>query len=135
MASESNITEAEDSPGNVLDNSMVDESDRELQAEEETHQEQAKKIVEVDTVIAEKEEILTKLLDTVRGYSAMKVRAVQRSALLCSAFYFIRTCSVECFNKLVDNDIANYNRDSNIFPCSLLLTSRTYVHPSSPSLV
>jgi hypothetical protein len=69
----SNLDAGEDSPMNILDSSMVDESDREMMAEEETHQEQAKKIVEVDTVIAEKEEILTKLLDTVRGYAAMKV--------------------------------------------------------------
>ena len=60
----------------ILDSDDVD--DRELQVEEETHHEQAKKIVEVDNVIAEKEEILTKLLDTVRGYSAMKVRAIPR---------------------------------------------------------
>jgi hypothetical protein len=75
MASETSIAEAgEDSLMNILDSSMVDESDREMMAEEETHLEQAKKIVEVDTVIAEKEEILTKLLDTVRGYAAMKVQ-------------------------------------------------------------
>lgn len=75
MASETSIAEAgEDSLMNILDSSMVDESDREMMAEEETHLEQAKKIVEVDTVIAEKEEILTKLLDTVRGYAAMKVK-------------------------------------------------------------
>jgi hypothetical protein len=74
MASESsNAYAGEDFPMNILDSSMVDESEREMMAEEETHQEQAKKIVEVDTVIAEKEEILTKLLDTVRGYAAMKV--------------------------------------------------------------
>lgn len=73
MASESGGAEVEDSITNILDSSMVDESDREMTAEEETHKEQAKKIVEVDTVIAEKEDILTKLLDTVRGYSAMKV--------------------------------------------------------------
>ena len=60
----------------ILDSDDVD--DRELQVEEETHHEQAKKIVEVDNVIAEKEEILTKLLDTDRGYSAMKVRAIPR---------------------------------------------------------
>lgn len=76
MASESGGAEGggEDTMTNILDSSMVDESDREITAEEETHKEQAKKIVEVDTVIAEKEEILTKLLDTVRGYSAMKVQ-------------------------------------------------------------
>ena len=77
MASETSIAETgEDSLMNILDSSMVDESDREMMAEEETHLEQAKKIVEVDTVIAEKEEILTKLLDTVRGYAAMKVKSV-----------------------------------------------------------
>lgn len=54
-------------------NLIGDNDERELQAEEENGHHAAEKLVEVDKIIAEKEEILTKLLDTVRGYSAMKV--------------------------------------------------------------
>lgn len=62
-----------------LDTQVADDVDRNLQVEEENHNQQAKKIVEVDIDIAEKEEILTKLLDTVRGYSAMKVEIMPSS--------------------------------------------------------
>ena len=72
LASESVPNDVDESVS-ALDTSMLDDSDREFLAEEESHLQQAKQIVEVDNVIAEKEEILTKLLDTVRGYSAMKV--------------------------------------------------------------
>jgi hypothetical protein len=58
-----------------LNISTLIDSDHEMEEEEEerNQRQQAKKIVEVDNVIVEKEEILKKLLDTVRGYSAMKV--------------------------------------------------------------
>ena len=62
------------------DTPVADDVDRNLQVEEENHNQQAKKIVEVDNDIAEKEEILTKLLDTVRGYSAMKVEIMSSSS-------------------------------------------------------
>lgn len=60
----------------LLNISTLIDSDHELEDEDEAEinrKQQAKKIVEVDNVIVEKEEILKKLLDTVRGYSAMKV--------------------------------------------------------------
>lgn len=77
LASENLSTDAEEFD---LDTAAVDDVDRELQVEEENHNQQAKKIVEVDNDIAEKEEILTKLLDTVRGYSAMKVDIISISS-------------------------------------------------------
>ena len=63
----------------LLNISTLIDSDHEMEDEDEAEinrKQQAKKIVEVDNVIVEKEEILKKLLDTVRGYSAMKVRTV-----------------------------------------------------------
>lgn len=79
LSSETASTDVEEEMDLDININGLDEADRELQVEEENHILQTKKIVEVDNVIAEKEEILTKLLDTVRGYSAMKV----------SRFYFI----------------------------------------------
>lgn len=68
----------------LLNISTLIDSDHELEDEDEAEinrKQQAKKIVEVDNVIVEKEEILKKLLDTVRGYSAMKV---------CKGLCFVR---------------------------------------------
>lgn len=58
-----------------LNISTLIDSDHEMEEEEgeRNQRQQATKMVEVDNVIVEKEEILKKLLDTVRGYSAMKV--------------------------------------------------------------
>jgi hypothetical protein len=56
-----------------LEATDVDEKDIQLLAEEKENQLEKEKIVEVDRVIAEKEEILNKLQGTLRGYSAMKV--------------------------------------------------------------
>ena len=77
LASENLSVDVEDFD---LDTHVADDVDRNLQVEEENHNQQAKKIVEVDNDIAEKEEILTKLLDTVRGYSAMKVEIMSSSS-------------------------------------------------------
>ena len=79
LASENLSVDVEDFD---LDTHVADDVDRNLQVEEENHNQQAKKIVEVDNDIAEKEEILTKLLDTVRGYSAMKVEIMSSSSNL-----------------------------------------------------
>ena len=73
----------------LLNISTLIDSDHELDDEEEEEskrRQQAKKIVEVDNVIVEKEEILKKLLDTVRGYSAMKVSITIHSPICSLTF-------------------------------------------------
>lgn len=77
----------------LLNISTLLDSDHEMEDEDEAElnrKQQAKKIVEVDNVIVEKEEILKKLLDTVRGYSAMKVRTV--STVYAYALFVIWIC-------------------------------------------
>ena len=71
-----------------LNISTLIDSDHEMEEEEEerNQRQQAKKIVEVDNVIVEKEEILKKLLDTVRGYSAMKVFVPSFLSVCISAY-------------------------------------------------
>ena len=74
-----------------LNISTLIDSDHEMEEEEEerNQRQQAKKINEVDNVIVEKEEILKKLLDTVRGYSAMKVSHPFHTLFI---FYFPPIC-------------------------------------------
>ena len=98
MSSETASTDVEEEMDLDININGLDEADRELQVEEENHILQTKKIVEVDNVIAEKEEILTKLLDTVRGYSAMKVSRFHLIFILLFTFitsitsYYLLPC-------------------------------------------
>ena len=101
----------------LLNISTLIDSDHEIEDEDEAEinrKQQAKKIVEVDNVIVEKEEILKKLLDTVRGYSAMKVRTV------CTVGVYALFVICVCVYSYVNSFFRSY-----LFPlkknCSLLV--------------